>query len=204
MLFVLFDLPGDEPDKTVIGRHLSFDSRIAFPPPLLRHNSGRSSSSSSDAFLNRFALPVFFPITTNVNYLLCFRHARSGRKRLLLFVTYWICFSLFCSIFGAKTLQSTTHSNRYINDFKVWLSLLSLSVRPSISIVHRCFHRNSLNTSFLSPLSKKRNIIIDNNLSRDDPGRDTQYSTISDAHCCTVKHAEPHGWVVRSVRERCL
>jgi hypothetical protein len=117
-------------DKTVIGRRLSFDSQMALPH--YYDTSGRSS--------NRFALPVFFPITTNVNYLLCFRHARSGRKR---FVTYWICFLFFfsfisfCSISGqtTKRLNSLLHIliDTTAQMFQVWLSLLVLF------IAHRCF-----------------------------------------------------------------
>lgn len=106
-------------------------------------------------------------------------------------------FFLFSKDYFVLFSVQNTHSN-WCNQ-QIFQGVAFSSIRFSISIVHKCFisWRNTWNISysfFYLPLRKRRNI-IDNNLSRDDPGQ---------FHCCTVKHGEPHGWIVRSVRERCL
>ena len=109
----------------------------------------------------------------------------------------WFVFLFSKDYFVLFSVQK--HTFKLMQPTNIFQSVAFSSIRFSISIVHKCFisWRNTWNISysfFYLPLRKRRNI-IDNNLSRDDPGQ---------SHCCTVKHGEAHGWIVRSVRERCL
>lgn len=126
-----------------------------------------------------------------------FRHAaRSGRNKKVI-CSFWFVFLFSKDYFVLFSVQNT-HSNWCNQQIFQGVAFSSIFLFPSLLSTNVISSwRNTWNISysfFYLPLRKRRNI-IDNNLSRDDPGQ---------FHCCTVKHGEPHGWIVRSVRERCL